>query len=190
MAWIDTATAARLVGTTVRIAMFATLEFRSATRRVWGGSHRVVVGGYLWEPIGELGSITGIDAPRGPTSEPVTMELSGVSPEIIAIAVAEADEVAGRSAAVHAQLFDDAWQAVGPMLPLWHGVMSRMRVRRTEGDEPQRVIAVECEGVWEARARQAAGRFNDGDQQWRYPGDRFFRFVSNQAGRPSVWPDY
>lgn len=188
--WITPEAAAALVGSTVRIALMVTLEFRSTTVRVWSGAHRISIDGTLWEPVGAFGSVSGLDVGRSPVSEPVTFEMSGVDDGILALAVGETNEVAGRPVSVVARLFDDAWQPVASPLPVWNGVMSRIRIRRTDGDEPQRIIGVECEGIWESRSRQAAGRFNDGDQNSRYPGDKFFRFTSNQSTRPAVWPDF
>lgn len=188
MAWISPEQAAALVGSTVRIAMFCTFEFREWTLRTWTGAHRIDIGGVVWES-GVNGAISGLDSQVSGSSEPVSFELSGVDQGVLALAVSGSGDVAGRQVTVVARIFDDQWQPIASPLPVWHGVMSRLRIRRTEGDEPVRTVAVEAEGVWEARSRQAAGRFNDADQNSRHPGDRFFRFVSAQS-RPVVWPDF
>lgn len=190
MAWITPEAAAALRGTTVRVAYLVTFEFRSMPLRVWSGVHITVIDGHEYLPAGDLGSISGLDTPRDATSEPVNFELSGVNQSVLAAAVADRGEVAGRPVSVVARLLDDAWQPVGSSIPLWRGVMQRPRIVRSEGEEPVRVVGIEAEGVWEGRSRQAAGRFNDADQNYRYPGDRFFRFASAQAARPAVWPDF
>lgn len=197
MAWIDAETAARLVGSTVRLANYVTMEFRSATIRLWTGAHATRLDGDVYIPVGVFGAISGLDAPIDGTSEPFTLELSGVHDgnpifgvDVLASVAAERTEASGRNAVIRMRLMDDDWQPVGAAVPIRRGVMQRARIVRTDGDTPQRTIGMECEDVWSSRARQAAGRFNDADQNSRYAGDRFFRFVSNQAARPAVWPDF
>lgn len=190
MSWISPEQAAGLVGSTVRIATFVEFRFRSAPMYVWSGSYRARIDGVVWDPISVFGPISGLDTPREATSEPVTFTLSGVDQRVAALAVAERSEVSGRPVAVVQRLFDDHLQPVGSALPLWHGLMQRLRIERTDGDNPQRTVSVEAEGVWDSRSRQPAGRYNDGDQNYRFPGDRFFRFVGKQQSRPQVWPDF
>lgn len=197
MAWIDAETAARLVGSTVRIALFATLEFRSETVRLWGGSSATRVNGHVYMPVGVLGAVEGLDAPTDGTSRPFSLELSGIldgtpifGAAVLAAAAADRAEVAGRPVSILARLFDEEWEPVGAVLPFKRGVMQRVRIVNTGGDEPRRTIGVECEDIFGERSRQAAGRFNDADQNHRFAGDRFFRFVSNQATRRTTWPDF
>lgn len=190
MAWISDEEAARLVGSTVRIGLFVSFFFASKTMRVWSGSSRTRIDGEIWEPLGVLGSISGLDTPRDGSSEPVVFKLSGVDAGVIALAVGERSEVPGKPVSVSMRIFDNTWQPVGSMLPVWHGIMQRLKVDRSDGDNPERSVSVEAEGVWDSRSRQSAGRYNDVDQNYRFPGDKFFRFVSRQQSRPQVWPDF
>lgn len=193
MSFLSSEAAAALVGSTVRMATLVELQFASATSRLWNGSGRISVASHTWEGIGGLGSIDGLEQGRQAASSKVTMRLSGVSAEVLASALASTTEIQGRLAYVWLQLFDDDWQVIGSRIPIFWGVMQRLGISREAASDlsgGSRICELEVENGFYGRARPAAGRYTDTDQQSRHAGDRFCRFVPLQRSQTIVWPDY
>lgn len=193
MPFLDAVQSAALVGSTVRMAMLVELQFRSKTKRLWNGAGLVTVADGEWEGVGGFGSIDGLAQVREPVSSKVTLKLSGVSAEVLAIAKASTSDVQGRPAYVWLQLFDAEWQPLGARIPVFWGDMQRINILRSEAGDVSggsRVCEVEVENAFAGRARPSAGRFTDADQQARFPGDRFFRFVPAQRSQVIKWPNY
>jgi hypothetical protein len=182
-----------LKASTVRLAMLVELQFASETMRLWNGAGTATIDGADWRGVGGFGSIDGLEQVREPVSSKVTMRLSGVSPEVLALAARSNDDVRGRPAYVWTHLMDGDWQPVGARIPLFWGTMQRINIERSEASEfsgGDRVCALEVENPFAARARPSAGRFTDADQKARFPGDKFCRFVPLQRSQVIVWPDY
>jgi hypothetical protein len=193
MAFLSSEAAAALVGSTVRMATLVELQFTSATSRLWNGTGRISVASQIWEGIGALGSIDGLEQGRQAQSSKVTMRLSGVSSEVLASALASKTEVQGGLAYVWLQLFDGDWQPVGARIPVFWGIMQRLGITREAASQLSggaRICELEVENGFYGRARPPAGRYTDTDQQSRYPGDKFCRFVPVQRSQIIVWPDY
>jgi len=191
MGWITAEQAAIAASSTVRIATLVELQFRSATKRLYNGDATIDVAGYAWEGAAGLARIDGMRQDRAAQANAVTMSLSGVAPDILALAVAEQSEVAGRRAYGWFQLFGPDWQPIGSRILWLLGTMTRISVERepaSDEDGGMRSIALEIENAWVSRARPAVGRWNDGDHQFRYPGDTFFEFAGQQQNKPISWP--
>lgn len=193
MPFLTTSQIAALSGSTVRIATLVEMQFVSKTMRLWNGAGLATVAGFEWEGVGAMGSIDGLAQTREPVSSKVTLRLSGVSAEVLAIARNTTADVQGRPAYIWLQLFDGEWQPVGARIPVFWGVLQRINIMRSEASGHsggERVCELEVENPFAGRARPSAGRFTDADQQARHPGDRFFRFVPKQRSQVITWPDY
>lgn len=193
MPFITAETAAALAGSVVRMATLVEMQFASRTMRVWNGAGRVRIAGETWDGLGALGSIDGLKQTRSAVSDRVTLKLSGISQEILASARANVADVEGRPCFIWGQLFDAGWQPVGGRLPLFWGSMQRIWIERTESRDTSggtRIASLEVENAFAARSRPANGRWTDADQQARYPGDTFFRYVPVQQQKTVVWPVY
>lgn len=185
--------AAALAGTEVRMATLMEMRFASRTERLWNGVGTITVAGVEWRGLGRFGAIDGLPQTRSITADKVTFTLSGVSEDIQAIAANARADVKDRMVLVWFQLFGEDWQPVGPRIPAWWGLMQRVRMLREKGSDEhagERAVAVEAENPYAGRARPASGRFTDRDQQARFPGDKFCRFVARQARKRTTWPDY
>lgn len=193
MAFVTPEQAAQLATSTVRIATLGELRFASQTLRVWNGAGTITVAGYDWSGLHTWAGFTDIPDIQGTASASVTATLSGVDPLHVALARNNVTDVRGRLALFWLQLFDAEWQPVGARIPLWWGTMQRVVINRTSASEDaggEISVGVEIENPYAGRARSAAGRYTDSDQQHLYPGDRFCRFVSDQASTTLTWPDY
>lgn len=192
MPFITAEQAVRIYSSTVRLCLLVELQFASRTMFLWNGAGRVTLYSSTWEGVGSMGAIDGLMQTREPVSTKVTMSLSGVSQEVLALAKASVSDVQGRAAYVWLQLMDSAWQPVGARLPVFWGIMQRINIKRAEAREDgvDRICELEVENPFYGRSRPSAGRYNDADQQSKYPGDRFFRFIPVQKSQTITWPDY
>lgn len=182
---------ADLSATTVRMAILVDLHFLSGIEYLWSGWGRRSMGGHTYQGLGHLGSISNLTQDRGPASRQFSLNLAAIEEDWLGLAIAETDEVQGRLVVVKMQLFDEDWQTVGDPIPLRFGIMGTPRVTRTEpsGDQPAtRDIVVPCENLFFRRSRPPAGRWNDRDQQVRYPGDEFFEWVPTLVMKVLAWP--
>lgn len=193
MTFISSEAAAAMVGATVRVATLVELQFASQTMHLWNGAGTIDVSGETWQGAGAMGSIDGLQQSRDPVSSKVTLRLSGVSAEVLAVAKANTTDVEGRPAYIWQQLFDAEWQPIGARIPVFWGTMQRISIARTEANEfdgGSRLCELEIENPFAARARPTLSRWTDADQQARHPGDRFCRFVPLQRTQTITWPDY
>lgn len=196
MAFFDAAQLAQLSASTVRLATLVDFEFDSGTQRVWNGAGKLIAAGEQYDGLAMGGGLAGIEGliySASPESKQITLTLSGVKESLLAIAIAETDQVEGRICVISFQLFDDEWQTIGDPMEPFFGVMQRPKVTRTPLDKEtggQQVIQLPVENLFFGRARPAAGRFTDRDQNIRYPGDRFFAYVGSLISKVVVFPDY
>jgi hypothetical protein len=178
---------------TVRLATLMSFEFVSKTMHLWNGAGNVNVSGVEYIGIGTLGTISGLSQIREPTSKVVTVGLSGVNSDVIALAKNSVADVQGQNAYIWLQLFNDDLQTVGPKIPIFWGIMQKINIERTEerdGSAATKIAQLEIENPFYNRSSNTAGRFSDSDQQAKFPGDKFFRFVSNQKSQVVIWPNF
>ncbi|MGD9869315.1 MAG: hypothetical protein AB7U38_15105, partial [Hyphomicrobiales bacterium] len=181
MAFFTPEEAAQLAKSTVRLGTLVTFEFASDTQRVWTGDGPLTVDGETYAGLGELGQIDGLREVRNAESHQVTFSLSGISPDLLPLALSETEDVAGQMASVAMQLFDAELQPIGSPIAVYWGIMQAPRVSRTEATETEgavQTIAIPSENIFVGRHRPRAGRYTDREQQTRYPGDRFCAWVA------------
>jgi len=201
MAFFSPGEAAELARSTVRVGTLVDFEFGGTPPDagpvyLWNGFGTRVFGGKTYWGSGDLGAIDGLEEARNPVSHQVTFSLSGVpdSPaDILARALAEADNIQGRLAIVSLQLFDGAWQPTGSAIPIYFGICMPPRVElqpATETQGARRTLQLPTENLFHGRGRPAAGRYTDREQQMRFPGDRFCEYTAMLVSQTLNWPDY
>jgi hypothetical protein len=181
--------------TEVRVGVLVRFDFASGTKRVWNGNQELVtLNGSIWQPTYGAAAIDGIGQSGGATSEVVTLTLNGLpdqQPDLLAIALAETNEVDQRLMRISLQFFDEEWQCVGNPLGIFFGWMqppkvSRSQMTTTEGAVQS--ISLQAENAFFNRARPANGRLTDRDQQQRFPGDKGLQFSASLLFKKIVWP--
>jgi hypothetical protein len=178
---------------TVRAATLCEMFFEPTAKRVWNGDTQLVAGGLAWEPLRGAGFVDGIPGLGQGTADSVTLKLSGVDESLLGLALSESDAVQQRLMVLYLQLLSDEWQPIGAPLAVFYGYMQPPRVDRSiaTGDQgSEQLISVECLNAFYNRSRPPYGRYNDSDQQRRYPGDKFFSFVAGLASKTIPYPDY
>ena len=175
--------------TSVRSAWLIHLDFLNAPMRIWEGTGLLTTkDGKEWAGLGELGTVTGLEAAIGTAAPVANFTLSGVDKSLMAQAVDTATQVTGRDATVYGQFFDDDFKPFGGVFAIWSGIMDQMTY---SADGPtDRTINLSVEGLWTRRGRPAFGLYTDRDQRRRYPGDRGLEQVSALINKTVTWPDY
>lgn len=143
--------------------------------------------GFLWDGLGEIGSIEGLTGLLDVTAPAGKLVASGVSQEIIEKARGEVDEFTDRMVAIFLQGFDGDGQCVGSPAPISLRRMTTMEVSR---DQSTRTVSINHEGPYTSRGRSPGGWYSHADQQIRFPGDMGFQFMPYLLNKTVTWPAY
>src|SRR5690606_36009119 len=85
-------------------AALVSMDFLDAPKRWWSGYGDLPAGGFIWQGLGDLISISPIRTSYSISAEQVTFELAA-TPEILALALAAKSRVRDRAVTVYDQLF-------------------------------------------------------------------------------------
>lgn len=192
---LSAAIKAKLAGHSVRISPLVYMAFKSGDVRTWPGIGELktthsTLGTSTWIGNGGLISVSDIDLAAGFFASTVTVTLSGVPEEYIAIygkAMNQEDELKRRRISIFAQVFDDNWQPLGDYFAIWSGIMDKLTFKKRAGDQ---MVTLNCETPFVSRRRPRYGFLTDEDQQKLYPGDLGLRFVTPAASKNIKWPSY
>lgn len=177
---LDSATVAAVTAGHVPYLYFVQLDF-SQPLRVCSAGYNVDWNGYTWLGLGMLGSIEPIEEQAGLEAIGVRLTLTGVPTDQVAVVLGE--QYQGRPCQIWiAPLSADLRLATAPVR-LFSG---RMDVPTIDvGDTASITVSAESRMVSWERAR--ARRYNNEDQQSRYPGDRGFEYVPQMVSKELLW---
>ena len=172
-------------------AVLVHMDFRDSPKRWWTGFGDLEVGGYLWQGLGDLITISPISSSYHVSAEQVTFEVAA-TPEMLALALAAKDRVRDRPVTVYLQMFamEDTGgagrgQPIGSPMALYSGTMTKMPWAASGPN--QRTLRVEAEGMFFRRNAAPRGRWTDSDQKARYPGDRGFERLPLYVNYETRW---
>ncbi|WP_061960238.1 hypothetical protein [Cupriavidus pauculus] len=177
---IDSAVAAAVTGAHVPYLFFVRLDFDQPLFLCSAG-YDVEWNGTTWLGVGTLGGL-------GPIQEQASLEaigakltLTGVPSEMVAITLGQ--HYQGRPCQIWFTPLRDDMQVVYQPVRLFYG---RMDTMDTEvGDTATITVSAESRMVsWD---RPKSRRYNNEDQQARWPGDRGFEFVAQMVEKNLVW---
>jgi len=173
---------AELAQPAITLLLFVELEFSSGTMRLCTAGHAVDWNGATWVGAGLLGKVDPIIEGTGLEAHGVRLTLSGLDPEVLAIALGESYQ--GRRARLWLALVNSAGAVVADPIQLVSGRMDTMEVALADGAAS---VSVNVESDLVMWARPRAGRFTDPDQQRLFPGDRGFEYVVESSERSIQW---
>lgn len=177
---LETGTAAAVTAGHVPYVFFVELSFAEYLR-VCSAGYTMFWRGYNWIGLGTLGGIEPIQEKASLEASGVSLTLSGVPTELVAVSLLE--KYQGRSCKIwFAPLSDDLQLLLQPVL-LFSG---RMDTMNTEVGETA-TITVTAESRMVAWDRPKIRRFNHEDQISRYPGDRGLECVSQMVEKTLQW---
>lgn len=179
---IDASTATAAAAETIHPVLFAKLEFDGGDVLVHSELGDLAFGGDTYTGIGRLGSIGTAEEVSDLSRTPITLTLSGIPGDVVGIVFNE--HYQGRRATIYLGYLDlTSRQLVADPTILYRGRMDVADLE--EGKTFAVTIAVESRlAAWD---KPLVRRYNDADQQARYPGDTGLRFVEQAADKPVVW---
>jgi hypothetical protein len=180
------------------IAWLAALHFGTGTLRFTTAPVTVAAGGHDWLGAGGLVSISPVAESEEVVADAVTLSLSIVDTALIAAALGSVENYRGRRVVLLAQLFNEAFVPVGEARQRWVGLMDRIEITRSAGEDgggggaapgdPTGSINLRCSRTGIARMRNAQGlRMTHEQQLRRFPGDTGLRYVRALIERPALW---
>jgi hypothetical protein len=175
--------AAAAAGRQVTRDFLVEFRFASSTVRLWSGLGTLTTpDGRQWLGAGQLGAITGLDAPFGAAAPVLRFTLSGVDATIAAKALAGSAEITDGIVQVLMVFFDAFYAVLDTPLVIRTAVMSRLEVEAI--GPSQWTVNVEAEGYFARRAHPRNSFLTDRDQQARHPG----QYVASMQDQTVIWP--
>lgn len=137
----------------------------------------------LWLGVSMVGKVERINDSVGERS-PLRFSLSGVPPDMLALALDYANTARGKRCTVYLAIHDpDTYQILGAR-QRWVGTIDQMPI--TVDDSVTITVVAEHIGVTFGRPKPV--RYTDADQRQIYPDDKGLQFVVSQANKNDVWP--
>lgn len=151
--------------------------------RVWGGWHPLTFDGRTFDPIGDRGLVQVTGGALGDAAQNITLTLSGIDPETLALL--DAEGLSGAPAVLWRLIFD---QSGNTLLDLH--VWARGRLDTIERDEEiggEAAITAQLETAAKGLGRRGARMRSDADQRLIDPADGFFKNVSFAGEKQLYW---
>ena len=180
---IDSATLAELSSNTFKLAFLARIEFPSPYELAFTTlARQYTFDGTTFIGAGSLGQVSAEAESGNPEPSQYKITLSGINDDILS-ASGQLNYM-NSLATVWAMTIDDDDQVIGAPFIWFRGLTDQVTI--TYGETSSVVIDVRDRmSDW---SRPRLRRWTDEDHQSEYPGDKFFEFVSEVAGRDLVWP--
>jgi len=170
---------AEVVARTVAVS----LDFPSGISRFNGSPADIAIGGETFLGVGGLGGISATSESNELRAYDLTVELSGVPNDSVAVALTEAYQ--GREGVVWEVLFDRATGAViADPVVIFRGRMDQMTVQMGQAAKVT-VKLINRLADWE---RPKLSRYTDEEQTRLYAGDDGLKFVAATVEKELVWP--
>ena len=178
---LTTAAAAIVSAEVAPRTLAVSLDFPSGIVRLNGSPADITIDGQTYLGIGGLGGVSIAEESAELRAYDLTLTLSGVPNDVVALALAEAYQ--GRAGTVWEVPFNASWQPVDPFV-VFRGRMDQMAV--SYGQTSTVTVTLQNRMVdWE---RAAIQRYTNEDQQRLHPGDAGLSQVPTAAEVTIVWP--
>lgn len=151
--------------------------------RVWGGYHEITLGGNTFDPIGDRGLVQVTGGALGDAAQNITLSLSGIDPETLALL--DAAEVSGAPVVLWQLIFSGDGNTL-----LSANVWARGRLDQLESEEEiggTAAITAQLETAAKGLGRRGARMRSDADQRLIDADDGFFRNVSYAGEKTLYW---
>lgn len=179
---ISNANAAASSAPVIAPVWFVKLEFDDGPVCLHTQLGTLSFGGDEYTGAGDIGAISTMEEDSELSRSTLTLSLSGLPGDIISVVLNE--QYQGRNATVFlGYLNPDTMQLVDTPLIVYRG---RMDTASTEQGETLSV-GLSVESRFAAWDRPLVRRYNNADQQARYPGDRGLEYVEQTAEKQLIW---
>lgn len=165
----------------MNIGLLVKCAFDSGTFAVFSGIGNIDFDGVTYRGIGQILSIGQTTASIESGKSGLSITLSGIDPEVIAIA--ELEEFQRRRVTVYIATLDGEGQLISTTV-FFDGLADDME---TNDDPTGPVLTLYCEQRALDLARPRPFKYLPEDQKKRHPGDTFFDLVAAIQNRDDVW---
>lgn len=151
--------------------------------RIWGGYHPITVGGEIFQPIGDRGLVRSSGGQLGGAAQAVTLELSGVEPEVLALL--DAEQLKNVPVIVWRWIFDATGRRLLATPVFTRGRLDQIIVEDIAGGMSKIIAPVQgaAKGLGRSRGRTRS----DADQRMDYPDDAGFSKVVYAGEKVMYW---
>jgi hypothetical protein len=156
-------------------------NFASGHVRVHSGVGTITYGGNDYTGLGTLGRISPIDESIELSASGIKVSLSGIPGDLISTALGE--HYQGRLAVIYIALLDSSYAVIGTPTIVFQGRMDNINI--TLGASADLSLSIENPLVDWDRPRER--RYNNADQQARYPNDKGLEFVEQAVDKEINW---
>lgn len=179
---LDTATQSASEAGTILPVWFVKLEFDSGDVLLHTGLGDLSFGGDTYTGAGGIGSIDTVEEDSELSRSTLKLTLRGLPNDIISIVLNEYYQ--GRRATLYLGYLDQATrQLVADPGIVYRGRMDTASVSQGETCS----VTLTVESVFAAWDRPLVRRYNNADQQARFPGDRGLEAVEQSSEKQIVW---
>lgn len=151
--------------------------------RVWGGWHQITFDGRTFDPIGDRGLAQVMGGALGDAAQNITLTLSGIDPETLALF--DATGLSGAPGVLWRLIFDQTGNTL-----LDFDVWARGRLDTVEREEQiggEAKIIAQLETAAKSLGRRGARMRSDADQRLIDPADGFYKNVSFAGEKALYW---
>lgn len=167
---------------TIAPVLFLDLGFDSGAVRVHSWLGNITWGGNTYTGVGMLGQVNTIEEDSELARTPLSLTLSGIPTSMISVLLN--DHYQGRTATLYlGYLGTDTLQLVDDPFILYRGRMDTPEIDQGE----TLTITLSVESRFAAWDRPQVRRYNNADQQSRYPGDLGLGFVEQSTEKQIAW---
>lgn len=179
---LDSATEAASQSASPHTVFFVKLEFDGGDVTLCTWDSTLSFGGDDYIGAGGIGSIGAVDEDSDLSRSTLSLTLRGLPTDILSIVMNE--HFQGRTATLRLGYLDPVTgQLVADPIILHRGRMDTYAVEQGETLS----ITLTVESRFAAWDRPLVRRYNNADQQLRYPGDRGLEFVEQTVEKPIFW---
>ncbi len=176
------AVTAAIADSNVPGVVFAQFEFSGGTKRFCNAGYTMSWNSYLWKGVGEVGKIEPISEGGDLQAYNLSMQLSGIDPDTIAVALVPAYYKRRAASVWFAALNSEYGVLISPVL-IFKGRIDTMQIELGA----TATITATAESPLADWQRPRSRFWNGADQQSRYPTDKFFEYVEQTVKREIIW---
>ena len=178
---IDIITQNAAAADSIRPVLFVELNFVSGAVRFHSALGPSTWGGNTYTGTGRLGSVSQVEEDSDLSRTPITLTLSGIPTDVLSIL--QSEHYQGRRATLYLGYLDASRQLVADPIILYRGRMDTASVEQGE----TLMLSMTIESRFAAWDRPLERRYNNADQQSRYPGDTGLQYVEQAVDKEIVW---
>lgn len=167
------------------------MDFATNPQNWWLGYGPLSVGDVTYQGTGDAIKISAMQLGYGTSAGMIRFTVDNASPQMLAASDNQEAEVNARRCQVFYQLFstiesgDNHYgRLVGDPISMFVGQMKNMTTTSTA---ETRQIELECYGRMSSQGKPPFGRWTDGDQQARYPGDLGLSLLPTLVDKSVTW---